>query len=292
MRRGLFCSWLRMSLRDQYLRSWALYRQMTMPDDGRPLLLCNAMPKSGTHLLFQILYAIPGFAPWDHIVASESLTGFTNSARHVQWKLGCAPPASIVRSHIYYSQEMLSVLSHRPWRRFLMLRDPRDVVVSFARWAAREQRLPLHTYFTEVLTEEPERILATIEGIAPGVPADQLVGLPSLANQWKRFAGWLQDPGTFVVQFEDLVGRTGGGEDVKRFDVVRGIFDWLNISSETIDIEKQFSSDLLTSKASATFHKGRIGSWRECFTDQHKERFKAITGTLLTDLGYETNTDW
>ncbi len=42
---------------------------------------------------------------------------------------------------------------------------------------------------------------------------------------------------------------------------------------------------------SATFRKGKIGSWREEFDDEIKVAFKRSAGEFLTSLGYELNND-
>lgn len=41
-----------------------------------------------------------------------------------------------------------------------------------------------------------------------------------------------------------------------------------------------------------TFRKGQIGSWKTHFTDEHKRIFKAISGDLLTETGYESDANW
>lgn len=43
---------------------------------------------------------------------------------------------------------------------------------------------------------------------------------------------------------------------------------------------------------SPTFRKGKVGGWRESFTDKHKQLFKEVSGDLLLRLGYEQGEDW
>jgi hypothetical protein len=45
-------------------------------------------------------------------------------------------------------------------------------------------------------------------------------------------------------------------------------------------------------KKSHTFRSGKTGSWREFFTEEHKQLFKDETGDLLVKLGYEKSNDW
>ncbi|MCQ6288444.1 sulfotransferase domain-containing protein [Bacillus cereus] len=44
-------------------------------------------------------------------------------------------------------------------------------------------------------------------------------------------------------------------------------------------------------QTSPTFRKGKIGGWRDEFTDEMKEAFKAA-GNLLISLEYEENLNW
>jgi len=42
----------------------------------------------------------------------------------------------------------------------------------------------------------------------------------------------------------------------------------------------------------AEWRKGVVGDWRTYFTEETKERFKAMAGELLVELGYERGTGW
>ena len=41
-----------------------------------------------------------------------------------------------------------------------------------------------------------------------------------------------------------------------------------------------------------SFRKGSIGSWKQYFTQEHKQAFKEVAGQLLIDLGYEKDLNW
>jgi len=45
-------------------------------------------------------------------------------------------------------------------------------------------------------------------------------------------------------------------------------------------------------KRSPTFRGGRVGDWRNHFTDEHKTLFKSLAGDTLIRLGYETSHNW
>lgn len=43
---------------------------------------------------------------------------------------------------------------------------------------------------------------------------------------------------------------------------------------------------------SPTYRKGQSGNWRQEFDEEVKERFKAVAGDLLIELGYEKDLNW
>jgi hypothetical protein len=40
------------------------------------------------------------------------------------------------------------------------------------------------------------------------------------------------------------------------------------------------------------YRKGTSNDWVNHFTDEHKQKFKALSGDLLSRLGYEKNDQW
>jgi hypothetical protein len=40
------------------------------------------------------------------------------------------------------------------------------------------------------------------------------------------------------------------------------------------------------------FQEGVAGDWKNAFTEQAKQDFKAVAGDLLIELGYERDNDW
>ena len=45
-------------------------------------------------------------------------------------------------------------------------------------------------------------------------------------------------------------------------------------------------------KASPTYRSGKVGGWREVFSEDHKLRFKETAGDILIKLGYEKDQNW
>lgn len=261
---------------------------------GKSLVICNSYPKSGTHLLYQILYSIPGLQKWDDIVSVQALCGVMNTISHVRWKIGSAPDGSIVRSHLMYCDEILKVLQEFNCKVLFIYRDLRDVAVSHARWVTKEERIFLHDIYKHSPSFD-EQLMSSIKGVPVGSPFGSNLSQPDIGTDFSRWHGWTTDPTVFAVKFENLVGERGGGSEEKRLYLVEQILDYLEISLSPEQIKSQFTSRALNPEESHTFKKGgkgSIGGWRSYFTETHKQAFKEVAGNLLIELGYEQNTDW
>ena len=260
----------------------------------KSLVICNSYPKSGTHLLYQILYSIQGLKKWDDIVSVQALCGIMNTASHVRWKVGSAPDGSIVRSHLMYDDHILGVLQEFNCKIFFIYRDLRDVAVSHARWVTKEERIFLH----DVYKSSPhfdDQLMNSIKGVPLGTPFGSNVSQPDIGTDFSRWKGWVSDSNTCVVKFEDLVGDRGGGSEDKRIYIVEKILDRLEIQMSSQKIKSQFASNALDPGESHTFRKGgkgSIGGWKTVFNEDHKTAFKQVAGQDLIDLGYETGFNW
>ncbi|MGB3293937.1 MAG: sulfotransferase domain-containing protein [Phormidesmis sp.] len=260
----------------------------------QPLIICNSYPKSGTHLLYQILYSLPDAIKWNDIVSVQALCGTMNTADHLRWKIGAAPDGSIVRSHLMYSNEIRSILAAESCKQLFIYRDLRDVAVSHARWVLKEPQIFLHDIYSQMASFD-EQLMSTIEGVPIGTPFGSNLSQPNIGQDFSRWAGWIQDPDTLAIRFEDLVGERGGGDEEKRLYIVSQILDHLEVSLSPAEIASQFSSNAMNPGESHTFvkgGKGKIGGWREFFTSAHKEAFKKVAGDRLIELGYESDLEW
>jgi sulfotransferase 6B1 len=103
-----------------------------------------------------------------------------------------------------------------------LLRDPRDVVVSFALSPLKRQSWQQHhEYYTKTLKSDEERIMATIYGF--GQDNDTGTPLASIKQIYKGFTAWLDKPSTLEVRFEQLVGSRGGGDDEEQLAEIQRI---------------------------------------------------------------------
>lgn len=260
----------------------------------KSIVLCNSYPKSGTHLLYQILYSIPGLKKWNDIVSVQALCGIMNTASHIRWKIGSAPNGTIVRSHLMYCNQILNILNENGCKMLFIYRDLRDVAVSHARWVIKEERIFLHDLYTQMATFD-DQLMHSIQGVPIGSPFGSNISQPDIGSDFARWSRWVEDPHTLAIKFEDLVGERGGGSEATRLYKVQQILDHLSVSISKHQLQEQFASYILNPDESHTFKKGgkgSIGGWQTHFKDEHKTAFKKVAGEMLIKLGYEQDFNW
>jgi hypothetical protein len=113
------------------------------------------------------------------------------------------------------------------------------------------------------------------------------VEFPDIAARFAPYIGWLDHPEVLRIQFEDLVN-----DRARSLDRILGHF----LARVPLPTPRSEILDCLEAsinpKRSPTFRSGKAGEWRKYFTPEHRALFKAVTGTLLVKLGYETDDNW
>lgn len=254
-----------------------------------PKVLANSIPKAGTHLLTQLLggvdklwfsglhvidrdffaTAIPdteAYAPIDETIFRKRMHRVRNG--------------QFLTAHLTAQQATLRALDELGFAPILMIRDPRDIAVSLAFWYGTNPRLRTWEQFSAMRSDE-ERLMATIVGV-PGGGGHQPVA--SIGERLRHYRGWLSDPGTCVVRFEQLVGSAGGGSDEEQFDAVRRVLR--HCRREAGDARTSELARSVFARHSKTFRRGAIATWPEHFTDEHRAAFDEVAGAELQAYGY------
>lgn len=263
------------------------YRQRSL--DGMPILFANSFPKSGTHLLTQVLKGFSRLGPAvdSGLPAITSYDGFTGRPRtepEIQADLKRLLAGDIAYGHIHALPKAVEFLCQAGVGSYFILRDPRDVVVSHVHYVTDIELDHIHhTYYVEQLSDFDARLRTSILGI-PG----QVVPFPDIRARFEPYLAWLDRPEVLTLHFEDFINhRDASIEKVYNHAVERGFQTSLG-KGEAIARLAQGIDPL----RSPTFRSGKVGGWRTAFSDKNKELFKEIAGDLLIRLGYEKNHDW
>lgn len=266
---------------------------------GAPVFFANSFPKSGTHLLTQVMEGFTRIGPavdsgLPAVVTFDGFSGRKRTLAEILADLERFRPGDIGYGHLHAFPEVMARLSRTGMCAFFILRDPRDVVVSHVHYVAEMAPNHIHyRYYHEKLTSFDERLQASIQGI-PAAALSQAAGqavpepLPDIRARFEPFLGWLTCPPVLCLRYEDLIAdRPAALGRILDHAEGRGFRP-----AVTRPAALQALEDSINPQRSPTFRSGKTGGWKAAFSEAHKAVFKEITGDLLVQLGYEKDSGW
>lgn len=234
-----------------------------------------SVQKSGTYLVGKYLRMLTNK---DHRFAGHH----TIEEKYIKNLRGAWKKNFFCHCHLLYSSRNAFLLEKNNIKLFLMIRDPRDQIVSFAYFAPTQPQL--WGFSRNMSTEE-----IIYELIVSDLFYKQLwPGTMGIDEYYRAFLPWMNTKNVCVVRFEDLVGPQGGGSLELQLGTMRKIADHLGICPT----DDELLSIALKLFGKWTFRVGQIGSWKSHFSEYHKKEFKKAAGQLLIDLGYEQDFEW
>jgi hypothetical protein len=257
------------------------YRKYTL--EGVPVLFANSFPKSGTHLLTQVLQGFTKVGPSVNsglpaIVTFDSKTGERRKEDEILRELQRLKPGDIAYGHLHSTHQVVKRLCVEGLISYFIVRDPRDVAVSHVYYITEiESHHVHHKYYKEELTTFDERLKTSILG-----RPDFGDLFPNIRERFEPYLGWLDNPQVLVLRFEDFV--------FEQQKTIMRIFDHAVERGFPTAVNYQTAIETLTTginpEKSPTFRSGKVGDWREKFSPENKKLFKEIAGDLLNQLGY------
>jgi hypothetical protein len=250
-------------------------------------VLLNSIPKSGTHLLLQVVEGLPDRINYGQWVASmrSSFRFRERSVEELRRLIHRMLPGEVVRGHLFFDESYLDELAGRNVVNYFIYRDPRAVALSGAHYARSMNRWHrLHRYFRGARTMD-EAIRLAIVGLQSPVPG---VDFPDVAQRFGRYRGWIDAKNCFAIRYEDL-------QSDARPEIVRRMAEFYAAhTSAPIDIDACVAAMLrsIAPAKSHTFRSGEKAGWRKAFTPEHRRLFHEVAGDLLIELGYEEDDSW
>jgi len=265
----------------------AILRWKRLSFNEAPPIFGNSKPKSGSHLLLQILNGFTRIIPYKYVAADPIRTINKDGGRRTEdgilEDLRRVPQGVIGWGYVDATVKNVSFLCQPGRVNYFIYRDPRDMLVSQVFFATdMHEEHGMHAYYKS-LPDFGARLKVAITGIdRDGL---KMVGVK------QRYDGvfqWLEQENVMCIRFEDLINN--------RDAMLNAMLDEVEKTGYKIPTprEKALSVlvDAIQPKKSHTFRSGKTGGWREFFTEEHKRLFKDVAGDLLVRLGYEKGNDW
>jgi hypothetical protein len=255
-----------------------------------PPIFGNAKPKSGSHLLLQILNGFTQVMPYRYVDTEPVRTikpeGGRRTTDEILADLKRMPSGVIGWGYVDATPENASFLTSAGRVNYFIYRDPRDMLISQVFFATNmHEEHGMHDYYNS-LPGFDERLKVAITGI----DKDDLK-MVSVKQRYESVFQWLdasRQKNVMCIRFEDIINN--------RDATLLSMLDEMEKTGYKIPTPREKALSVLVEaiqpKKSHTFRSGKTGGWKNHFTDEHKKLFKDIAGDVLVRLGYEMNNDW
>jgi hypothetical protein len=256
---------------------------------GSPILFANSFPKSGTHLLTQVLKGFVGLGPvvdsgLPAIVTFDGSSGKPRDQALILKEIRRLRNGDIAYGHLHAKPEIVKEIAQKSIAHFFIYRDPRDVVVSHVYYVTEiEKNHVHHDYYVNDLHGFDERLMTSILG-RPDSPTP----FPDIGSRFEPYLNWLEIPDVLPLRYENIVNdRSAALIQIINHAVNCGFDLRIPIDDARVHIEKAIDP-----AKSPTFRRGKVGKWKESFKDEHVKVFKDVCGDSLIRLGYESDNNW
>ncbi len=269
----------------RYLQAVWRWKRLTFTE--APPVFGNAKPKSGSHLLTQILGGFCRLAPYAYVetepVRTVKATGGRFSTDEVLRQLKRIHPGVIGWGYVDATPENVAFLCQPERVNYFIYRDPRDMLISHIFFATdMHEGHGMHEYY-QTLSDFDERLKVAITGIN----RDGLY-MVSVRQRYEGVFQWLEQPSVLCIRFEELIND--------REQVLNQMLDQVEKTGYKVPTPREKAIEILLEaiqpKKSKTFRSGKTGEWRKYFKEEHKRLFKEVAGDLLARLGYEKDNNW
>ena len=280
---------LKSSLRSTVYHIEKLTQRFRFPSQpaALPILLGISFPKSGTHLLDQILLGFSKVAPYAKRLHSfyaeyEGESGRKRSPEQARKWLDSLGAGDVASAHLFARPGVVERVCSTAFVPYFIFRDPRDVVVSHVFYVTDMEARHVHHEYYRSLPDFDERLSVSILG-----RPDADTEFPNIADRFAPYLGWLNHDEVLSLHFEDLIhDRASALTDIMDHFLAR-----VQLSATREVILESLESSINPGR-SPTFRSGKTGEWRKYFTEEHNTIFKEVAGSLLLQLGYEKDFDW
>ena len=269
----------------KYAQAVLRWKQLSFTD--APPIFGNSKPKSGSHLLLQILNGFTQIMPYKYVEADPIRTiekkGRRRTEEEILNDLKEIPRGVVGWGYVEPFPENVAFLCQPHRVNYFIYRDPRDMLVSQVFFATdMNEEHGMHKYYKS-LPDFSERLKIAITGI----DQDGLY-MVGVKQRYASVFEWREQSNVMCIRFEDLINN--------RVATLDAMLDEVESIGYKIPTPREKALSILVKairpKKSHTFRSGKTGGWREHFTEEHKNLFKDLTGDLLLKLEYEKDNDW
>jgi hypothetical protein len=249
--------------------------------------MLNSIPKSGTHLLLDLFRNIEEY----------TYSGlFLSHIHHGKVELSLSDRIDEIRrykgglyfgAHLPYSENDATHVKQTRLKHILLIRDPRDMLVSQLFHAKDRPTNRLNRYLSK-LNDDYSRLEALIYGIESSVLGLNAISHQNYVEYLASFLDWhKREKGILTIKFEDLVGIKGGSDKARQQQTVGAILDYIGLGSAYPERRmKRVLEAINRKKKTNTMRKGKIGGWKYTFDKSSTSLIGQSLHHIAQEMGY------
>lgn len=244
------------------LRPTAIYGRIV----GQRVLI-NSIPKSGTNLVEEVLHYFPLMRGKVQRTLLPSMdAGFTNMKVEKIKRGECIP------AHLYYSEELMSVLKSKNVKVIFVVRDLRDSLLSHINYLEKIDITHIHARLFDKCTCLDDKLKIYLNGAN---------GFQAWSDFVKQYHGWmLPNPNVLVVRFEDLI-------DIKyKPDICAKIIHDIAAFLEIGRVNTEYIMSKMINEKGLTYNSPGIKKWKNVFSEKQIELINTDLVDELKFFGY------
>lgn len=273
----------------------------------KSVVFANSLPKSGTNLLQKALgllgyeYANLGIA--DSLIngkfpqlrklvrgnffGNDSInlgldSTVTISGSWLNRRLQKLKPGEYISGHANYSEYLNFLLNQHNIKKLLIIRDPRDVLVSWVHHVRSRQDHMAYNYLNEYSFEQSISLV-----LAGFYINDSKMYIESFSSVLRKINPWVHLEDVLLIKFEDLVGEMGGGSSDIQLTTIQKIFRHVSLYENEFDdtFFEEVAEQLFG--GTHTFRKGLIGSWKDELSQEMVTKIESNLSDFLNHWDYK-----
>ena len=235
---------------------------------NKPLFLIS-IPKAGTHLLLQLAEEMG----YKHGGACGSV------AKGGHWySLGPSLHTSAVKFLMDVRSSTNFGNRDHPFTTapaIFIYRNPLDIACSEANYYHKEGKMVFSGY---------------LEGLSYDERLSRLINdkwlFGSIRDRISEYIAWTKFGNVVSVSYEEMVGDKGGGNENAQIRLIWSLMLKLQVPGKPGDI-----CGKIYNNNSATYFRGKIGTYRDYFKEEHYNLFRSLDQDFMNELGYSFEKD-
>lgn len=246
--------------------------------DKKGGIFLNSIPKSGTHLLHQILMNLNFEDKFGFFASTPSWSMQVRSNQEAEKYLSRMYKNEIISGHLFFSKSIENYLLESSIPSVFIYRDPRAIFLSELHYLSNMNRWHrCHKYYARCKSFD-EKFDLCLEGLP-----ESSFYYPKFSDRIKDYLGWINSKAVYAIRFEDLINKE------TRFSEINNLLNYLSPFFEYIDNKDSSIKDAkgsISPEKSHTFTGLEPDRWKTNLSSSQIYQLESHLGTLTKEMGF------